>query len=57
MEHLVPTAALIPTRFFSGRTDVRQNWMEVHKETQTFPSLHQTLEEFKSGSFLSHLFF
>ena len=44
---LVPTAASIPTRFFSGRTDARQNRMEVHRETQTIASLPKTLEEFK----------
>ena len=30
------------TRFFYGGPDVRQNRMEVHKETQTFASLPQT---------------
>ena len=42
---LVPNAASIPTGFFSAGTDVRQNWMEVHKETQTFASLRQTVEQ------------
>ena len=46
---LVPIAASIPTQFFSGGTDVRQNRMEVHKEMQTFGSLRQNLEEFKSA--------
>ena len=38
-----------PNTIFSGGTDVGQNRMEVHKGTQTFASLRQTLEEFKSA--------
>ena len=46
---MFPTAASIPTRFFSAGTEVRQNRMEVHKKTRTFASLRQTREEFKSA--------
>jgi len=39
-----------PETIFCGGTEVPQNRMEAHKETQTFASKQQTLEKFKAGA-------